>query len=765
MSNNPHRRKRAFLDELVQYLIPPSLIVLLTVTLWDLFYGFGRFETFIDIFDLYVIIIFSIDLWYRYKEVQNLHEWVHRNYLDIIATIPYNFLFAGIAWMPLLQGVKGLRFLRFARLTRLLRFAGRLPRFLRLRGSIKKSSRIRKKQPHEKHFKGVLSFKVILLITINSIMGTGIYFLIAAGAKHAGPASLLSWAILSIISLYIAACFSELVSMFPKAGGVYEYAKQAYGRFWSFLIGWSTAIAGAVTIAMLILGALQYIAPQHPQLYIFAASLFILLFSAVAYRGMKTSVVVLILFALITLLSVLSLIIPGLFSLRLENFTPFFVFPSFTILLTIFFIAETFFGWESAVFLAAETKNPRKVMPRALIIGTLVIAVLSLSLAVVGMGLIEWSVFGQSNAPLSDIAHVLFGDVGKVIFTLLVFISILGAVASWIVTAPRLLMALAEDKLFFVQFAKIHPVYKSPYVSIIFEFFILILLVIIGSGSYETLLHMLIPLIIFIYSSVLLAVLVLRFKRPDIPRTFRVPFGKIGPLLTILFMFGLLVGFVLYTHSAWEILKISLSLILFGIPAYFFIELFYTKKYTILRRRAMFKLQHALHKTIKPLRLYAQMVSMVGGVKGTVIDFNTPHAGMTRFLKRKKMNVSKIIVLNLVKEEVEELRKEGFEGVEIHKIRSYTLPSVRADAFFSVNDLGQVKDVEHFVKQVSRVLKKRGVFCFAVRNSLVNVHPNAILLGDKKAILRIFKENSLDAKYLRKKKGLGEVLFIYGVKR
>ena len=92
-------------------------------------------------------------------------------------------------------------------------------------------------------------------------MGTGIWFLTSAGAKHAGPASLISWGILSLISVYIAMCFAELTAMFPKAGGVYEFAKQAYGRFWSFVIGWTTSIAGSVTIAMLLLGALQYLIP------------------------------------------------------------------------------------------------------------------------------------------------------------------------------------------------------------------------------------------------------------------------------------------------------------------------------------------------------------------------------------------------------------------------------------------------------------------------------------------------------------------------
>ena len=87
-------------------------------------------------------------------------------------------------------------------------------------------------------FKQVLSYRVILLITINSIIGSGMFFLPAIGAKYAGPASLISWGILSATAIYTAIVFAELVSMFPKAGGIYEFCKQAYGSFVSFMVGW-----------------------------------------------------------------------------------------------------------------------------------------------------------------------------------------------------------------------------------------------------------------------------------------------------------------------------------------------------------------------------------------------------------------------------------------------------------------------------------------------------------------------------------------------
>jgi basic amino acid/polyamine antiporter, APA family len=486
--------RKSALDKTIQYLIPPSLVLLLVVTIIELFYNTGKvLGLFIDIFDIYVVVIFAIDLYYRWFETPHFFPYVKKHFLDIIATIPFNLFFIGIQGLTLIKALRGVRFiarmartLRFARYTRLIRlvrFGSRAPRFVRIRKQVKKA-KIRKVQPHEKEMEKTLSFKVILLITINSIMGTGIWFLTAAGAKHAGPMSLISWGVLSLISIYIAMCFGELVSMFPKAGGVYEFAKQTYGRFWSFVIGWTTSIAGSVTIAMLLLGALQYLVPiKYSFLYVPIAIGLILLFSLVAFKGMQTSTYVLVTFALITLAAVFAIIVPGFINFDANNLAPFFVFPTLSVVLAIFFIAETFFGWESAIFLSAETKNPTKIMPKALVYGTIIIALLAFFLALTAMGTIPWQEFSQSVAPLRDLGSVHFGAVGGIIFSILIFISVIGATAGWIVTAPRLLMSIAEDKLFFTQFAKIHPKTKSPYVSILFQALVVSALVVAGAGS------------------------------------------------------------------------------------------------------------------------------------------------------------------------------------------------------------------------------------------------------------------------------------------
>lgn len=767
------------LDSIVQIIIPPLLVVLLTLTIFEIFTDMSKYYLLIDIFDLFVVTIFAIDLYFRKKETKSWALFFRKYWIDILATIPFNLIFLTIDYLAFTRGLKfarvAARFLKFTknlRLLRLLRLGLRLPRFLRIRHHVKET-KIRKVQPHEEQMEGTLSFRVILLITINSIMGTGIFFLAAAGAEHAGPASLISWVILSLISIYIAMSFSELTSMFPKAGGVYEFAKQTYGRFWSFVIGWSTAIAGSVTISMLLLGALQYLIPiEYQHFYIPVAIVLIIIFHSIAYKGMQTSTVMLVSFALITLGTVASLLIPGFFSVNIDNLTPFFVFPSINIALAIFFIAETFFGWESAIFLSAETKNPEKVMPKALIIGTSVIALLAITLAFVGMGIMPWQEFAESSAPLKDMGSTLFGGIGTVIFTLLVFTSIIGAVACWVVTAPRLLMSIAEDKLFFVQFAKIHPKNKSPYVSIIFQALVITTLVIIGSGSYETLLHLLVPLILFLYSAVLISVTLLRFKRPEQPRPFKVPFGKIGPIFTVLFMGFLLYMFVNETHHSLEILRISGLLICLGIPAYFFIEIFYDDKYTKLRKDALANILTLVDKLPLSKKEFNNIIKYTEPYtkNKTILDFNCSVGSFTRMLIKKGVPFKKIYAVDQSQEEIsifkKNIPKEYKDKIDILYRDSWQVPKAikKVDIFISFNSLGYISKPKDFLKHVKERLKKGGKFCFHIKNSFINMTPNALMLDDRKKVLKLFESVGLKAEYYKKKKLGKELIYIHGKK-
>ena len=104
--------------------------------------------------------------------------------------------------------------------------------------------------------------KTLLMLAINATLGTGIYFLPAVGAAYSGTSSLLAWMITSVMAVLASLYFAELVSMFPKSGGAYEFVKQAFGRSTAFVFGWLSWIISNITISMLVVGSIKYLMPS-----------------------------------------------------------------------------------------------------------------------------------------------------------------------------------------------------------------------------------------------------------------------------------------------------------------------------------------------------------------------------------------------------------------------------------------------------------------------------------------------------------------------
>ncbi len=621
--------------------------------------------------------------------------------------------------------------------------------------------------------KKVLSFRAILLITINSIMGTGIFFLPAVGAKHAGPASIIAWAVISLAAVYISMCFAELTSMFPKAGGVYEFCKQAYGRFPSFLFGWMTLIAGNVTIAMLVVGAIQYLIPFPATfLKIGICLFFILVFNYMAYKGMRTSAFMLITFAFITAGTLVSLIIPGLIRLDPSNFTPFFVFPVSAILVTIFFIAETFFGWETATFLAEETKDGRKVMPKALIYGTITIAVICMLFVVTSLGVIPWQEFGASKAPLTDLGRMHFGSIGADIFTILVYLSIIGSVAGWVVSAPRLVLALAQDGLFLKQFARVHKKYSTPYKAIIFQTILTSVLVIMGFGSYQTLLMLLVPLVLVMYSGVLLSVTILRIRRPDIKRYYRAPLGKAGPLLAVGFNIFLLVMWITHEEGAMASVKLGLSFIAIGLPLYLLIEMYYDPKMIVEVNDAFAYIALLTERIYLPHSVRKKMIEMLGDIKGKrVLEYGCNVGTLTLWLAREVGPGGKVYAHSdlIYSPRIARKRiiKEGYNHVEMivdeepNRLHP-TIPKV--DAIVSVGKLSYIQDVKKVLRQMNKRLKKNDKVVFLEYDKFFDIIPNIEWLDSNSRIVEMFRDCGFYVNVFRKQGFAWQYVYIFGKK-
>jgi amino acid transporter len=621
--------------------------------------------------------------------------------------------------------------------------------------------------------KKVLSYPAILLITINSIMGTGIFFLPAVGAGAAGPASILSWFILSIISIYIAMCFGELSSMFPKAGGIYEYCKQAYGRFFSFLIGWMTVLAGNITIAMLVVGAVQYLLPIGSiWLKIGISLLFVFAFNYIAFKGMQTSAIMLIIFAFITLAAILGLAIPGMFKFQLTNFKPFFVFPLSSLMLTIFLIAETFFGWETATFLAEETKNGQKVMPKALIWGTVIIAIICMVFVVTSLGVMPWKIFGASSTPLTDLGILHYGILGGDIFTILVYLAIIGSVAGWVVSAPRLLLAMAQDKLFLEHFAKIHPKNLTPHRAIIFQTILTTILVIVGAGSYTTMLHLLVPIVLIAYAFVLLSVVVLRYKKPNLKRYFTVPFGKVGPILVAIFMLFLIGMWLTYTHGAINIVKIIVSLIFLGIPLYFLIEMYHDGEAI---KRVNEKLSYILvifENIFFPISVRKRIFLMLGELKNkNVLEFGCSVGTITRKLAKKVIPHGKVYAFDIVEHNL----KVAYSHMKKHQhVKFYhhdnlnnfktTVKLPKMDALVSTGTLSYMQKPQAVLKDLSKHIKKNGRVVFLEYDKFFFFMPNVYWLSEDKKIQHMFRSAGFKVEIVKKRGLFWQHIFIHGKK-
>jgi len=622
--------------------------------------------------------------------------------------------------------------------------------------------------------KKVLNYPTILLITINAIMGTGIFFLPAVGAKHAGPASLISWIIMALVSIYIAMCFGELTSMYPKAGGVYEFCKHAYGRFTSFIMGWATLIAGNITIAMLVVGAIHYLLPfDLPQVKIPISLAFIFIFNYIAYKGMKTSSVMLVTFAFITLGTIAGLIFPGLFHFQASNLTPFFVFPASAILITIFFIAETFFGWETATFLAEETKDGKRVMPKVLILGTVLIGLIATVFVFTSIGSINWSIFGQSSAPLMDLGMLYYGDFGRQIFTLLVYLAIIGSVAGWIVSAPRLVLAMSRDRLFLSQFAKIHPKYHTPHYAIIFQTVLTSIIVFAGAGSYNTLLLLLVPIVLTMYSAVILSVIVLRYKKPNVKRYYKAPFGNVGPIILVLIMISLIIMWLVHEPGSLRSLFLGLSFIATGIPIYFLLELYYNPKSIRRTNDILAYLVLWTERLALPIKVRKEIIRLLGNIKGkTVLEFGCSVGTLTMHLAEEVGKNGKVYATDISEKDIKiaqkRLEKKGHKHVKvIHDLQHHSrvhpdVPTIHTAV--SVGTMGYVKDVHTVLKHMNQRLKKGARICFVDYDKFFDIIPNKEWLGDDKKINKIFENAGFKVKIERKQGFAWKYIFIYGNK-
>ena len=555
---------------------------------------------------------------------------------------------------------------------------------------------------------------------------------------------------------------------------MYEYSKQAFGHFPSFLIGWMTMIAGNVTIAMLIVGAIRYLNPGLPELVKIAISIaFILVFNFMAYRGMQTSAVMLVAFGLITIISILGLAIPGLLAFDTANLTPFWTHPWPVTLLTVFLIAETFFGWETATFLAEETKDAERVMPRAMWLGTLLVCLLSLAFVIGALGSVPWQAFGLSKVPLAFLGIHHFGQAYAPLISIMVYLSIIGSVASWIVSAPRLVMSLAEDKLFIHQMAEIHPVHNTPHNAILFQTILTSILVVIGAASYESLLHLLLPIVLLLYVFVIIAFIVLRHTKKDVARPFRLRLGVPLALVLIACILGLLATWTVLDPAALGTLRLAGGFLLFGIPVFLLLSVYYNPEAIIGVTDFFAWGSLVLENVLLPKRVRKEILSIFKHLEEAhILEYGAGVGTLTLRLAEKVGSKGHIIATDLSRHNLrileKRLQRRHITHVttihDPHQVNRVHPEVGEVDIVFSVGMLSYIQDLQKVLKDVHRILPEHGKVCFVEYVDYFRILPNPKWIDDEDTLKELFREAGFSVQIAKMKGIFWNYLFVYGVK-
>ncbi|MGA7685480.1 MAG: amino acid permease [Terriglobales bacterium] len=435
-----------------------------------------------------------------------------------------------------------------------------------------------------------------VLLLVSGIIGSSIFL---TAKDIAGPLPntnlfFLVWILGGAISLCACVAFAELGSMFPDSGGQYIYLREAYGDLPAFLYGWMLfAVANGGTIAALSVASAAYMGNIIP-----AISQTHVIFSAIGIVFTRAHLVGLILIVLLTYVNVVGLRWGALLQ-NVSTWTKFiamalFVGLGFTIgkghwsnftaqapgglslglspsqlisalgvgLIAVFWAYD---GWVYVTWVAGEIKDPRRNVPRAMVLGVLMVGAIYLAMNMTYVYAMPLSEVAKHETIAHTAAAVLFSPRAAFWLSAMIAISCFSAAATCTLSGARVYLAMAQDGVFFRRMAIIHPKWRTPAFSLIGQGIWGAVLTL--SGHYDDLYTFAIFGMVLSYTLTVVALFVLRRTKPDIPRSYRCTGYPWLPAIYVL------VG------GAWTLNTIitrpiqsltGMGIILLGVPGYLY---------------------------------------------------------------------------------------------------------------------------------------------------------------------------------------------------
>lgn len=414
-----------------------------------------------------------------------------------------------------------------------------------------------------------------IALVVGTVIGSGIFLVPGpiAAQLHSLSAVLLVWIVGGLLSLFGALSLGELGSMYPGAGGLYVYLRHAFGKPLAFLYGWGLlSMIQSGSIATLAVGFSLYLSRLFPLSIAgqkAAAIASILLLTGMNCIGLRLGKLVqnvstISKLAGLALLFIL-LLWRGHIHLLQTSFSP--TMPTWHSLLpfgaALVAVLWAYEGWHVVSFTAGEFRSPKQDLPKSLFLGTAAVAAIYVLMNIAYYSVLTPLAVRATDHAAATAIQTAYGMGTTVLISILILTSILGAMNGMILTGPRVYYAMARDGVFFRRLGQTNQRLHTPIAAILVQGVWASLLTL--TGNFQQLFTYVIFTAWIFYGLTVAAVIVLRIRKPDLERSFRVPAYPLLPLFFVAAAVGISLGTILNdpVHACFGI-----AMILTGVPVY-----------------------------------------------------------------------------------------------------------------------------------------------------------------------------------------------------
>ncbi|HEX2966545.1 MAG TPA: amino acid permease [Syntrophorhabdaceae bacterium] len=404
----------------------------------------------------------------------------------------------------------------------------------------------------------------VTLAGLGVILGAGIYVLIGRASGLTGNTVWLSFVFSAAIALLTGFSYAELSSIFPHASAEYEYTRNAFGSIIAFTIGWLVIFSGIIASAAVALGFGGYFQSLFGVHHLLSACLLIIALTILISYGIKESTWFIIVSTIIeagALIGIVVISVPSLGSVSYFDMPHGFK----GVLEATALIFFSYLGFEEIVKLSEETRDPTKVMPRALLLAIPISTLIYVLVGISVVSLVNWQDLGNSDAPLADAVRAALKTDMSLIMSIIALLATANTALVTLLTTSRIVYGIAQSGSFPRRLGQVHRTRGTPWVASACVGAVSLLFVFGGDTGLVASTANFALFVTFI--AINGSVIYLRYKNSEMSRSFKTPIavGRL-PLLPV---FGIFSCLLMLAQLSPGVLAVGACITIAGVAAGF----------------------------------------------------------------------------------------------------------------------------------------------------------------------------------------------------